>query len=83
MDLEILDKNSLARLRVRGPGVTPSHGQLFFVERLLDTHSSLVLAAVQAVGIDAEQDVNAVAGPLSDAFRFNACFEPGRNAGMP
>ena len=54
-----------------------------FFQRPLNAPACLLLAAVETVGVDAEQHVDAVTGPFSDALRFDASLEPGRDAGVP
>lgn len=51
-------------------------------KRLLDAIPSYPLPTVEALGVDPEQDVNSVTGPLGDACWFDAGIEPGGDGGV-
>jgi hypothetical protein len=48
-----------------------------------DPPLGLVLLAGDALGVDPEQDVDAVPGPVGDLRRRHASVEPGGDCGMP
>jgi len=49
---------------------------------LVDAALGGVVLAVDALGIDLEQDGDAVSGPLGDLGRWDASVEPGAYAGV-
>ena|ERR1700683_379094 len=55
---------------------------LVVAEGFFDAAAIDVVAPGDALGVDAEEDLDAVAGPFGDLGRFDAAVEPGGQAGV-
>ena len=54
-------------------------GSLGSSKRLLDAPTGDLVLAVKALGVDPEEDLNAVVGPIRNLGRWNARVQPRRN----